>query len=325
MTIETHILDINKAQDIQTAKDILLQGGRVAIPTETVYGLGAIATNEDAVKSVFVAKNRPLDHPLIVHIGNESQLNYWVDEISQAARCVMNVCWPGPLTLIFKKKPQVSSLISAGLDTVAIRMPGLRSIRDLIADLPHGLVAPSANPHKQLSPTTAAHVKQGLGGKIEAILDGGACDVGLESTILDVSGNELQILRAGPYSQEQLAQITNMHVAMPMSHSVKVAGNMKAHYQPITPLVLVESAELEDYIGVGNSQSYAVLHVDSASASAAKICFNMPTDRAGYARKLYQTLHQADHSKTDTIVVEVTPQIKSWPEIMNRLERASHR
>lgn len=323
MTIETLVLNINKAPDIQRAKDILLKGGRVAIPTETVYGLGAIATNEHAVKSVFVAKNRPLDHPLIVHVGNEAQLDYWVDDISDIARKIMKACWPGPLTLIFKKKPHVSSLISAGLDTVAIRMPRLESIRTLIAALPNGLVAPSANLHKQLSPTSAEHVIHGLGGKIEAVLDGGNCDVGLESTILDVSGNELQILRAGPYSQQQLADIANVPIEMPTNHSVKVAGNMKAHYQPRKPLLLVRSEDINAYISKNTAEKLAVLHV-SELPNNDNTYFSLSKDRNDYGRMLYQFLHQADQTGADKIIVEVTPVVATWAEVMNRLERAAH-
>ncbi|MDF2180235.1 L-threonylcarbamoyladenylate synthase [Aliiglaciecola sp. CAU 1673] len=324
-TIDTKHLYLRHGADRQVAKSLLLSGKLVAIPTETVYGLAALATNPTAIAAVFAAKQRPLDHPLIVHIGSFSQLDYWVEHVPDEAWRLINEFWPGPLTLLLRKSAKASDAITAGLDTVAVRMPALPELRQLLAELDQGVVAPSANPHKALSPTRAEHVLGSLHGRIDAVLDGGPCDVGLESTIVDLSSGSPRVLRAGPIDADALSQVLGQKVAQPVSHDVKVAGNMRAHYQPNTRLQLLGSAALRHKLSQVGSQSanWVVLHYSELEIPAGITSIKLASQKQLFARHLYDALHQADTLGADEILVEKPPKEGQWMDVWDRLTRAS--
>lgn len=194
-------------EQLNIGAEILRKGGLVAFPTETVYGLGANALNEDAVKNIFKAKGRPSDNPLIVHIADYDALNELVTEIPEKAKVLMDKFWPGPLTLVFKKSEKVPETVSGGLDTVAIRMPKKPVALELIKLSGVPVAAPSANTSGKPSPTKAQYVVDDMSGKIDAIIDGGNCEVGLESTVLDITGDVPKLLRPGGVTFEQLTEV----------------------------------------------------------------------------------------------------------------------
>jgi L-threonylcarbamoyladenylate synthase len=325
--INTEILALHNASDRERAAGLLRAGKLVAIPTETVYGLAANASNEQAIRGVFMAKQRPSDHPLIVHIGDISQLQDWVSEVPAVAKVLIEQCWPGPLTMVFHKAATVSPLITGGRDTVAIRMPDNALLRALLRDC-GPVVAPSANLHKKVSPTCAAQVISGLGGRIDAILDGGDCSVGLESTIVDVTSEPLRVLRAGPYFTAQLSEIIGAEVLMPAQHDVAVAGNMPAHYQPNTKALLFSSQELQAKISGLNThvKPYAVkpaiLYYSELHLPSAVHNMKLAADRRAYAKQIYQALTEADSWQCEQIWIEQPP--TDWHEVNDRLKRACY-
>jgi L-threonylcarbamoyladenylate synthase len=325
--IKTEILDLHNASDRDRAASLLRAGKLVAIPTETVYGLAASASNEQAIRGVFAAKQRPSDHPLIVHIGDISQLQDWVSDVPAVASVLIEKCWPGPLTMVFHKAAAVSPLITGGRDTVAIRMPDNALLRALLREC-GPVVAPSANLHKKISPTCAAQVISGLGGRIDAVLDGGDCSVGLESTIVDVTSEPLRVLRAGPYFTAELSEIIGAEVLMPMQHDVAVAGNMPAHYQPNTKALLFSSADLQDKIQGLNTKAKhaavkpAILYYSALNLPSAVNSLKLTHDRRAYAKQIYQALTQADSWQCEQIWIEQPP--ADWHEVNDRLKRACY-
>ncbi|MDP5031319.1 L-threonylcarbamoyladenylate synthase [Paraglaciecola sp.] len=325
MTKDTLLLSLESDADLKQAATLLSAGKLVAIPTETVYGLAASAHDDNAIKGVFAAKNRPSDHPLILHIGQFSQLADWVIDVPASAKLLAEHCWPGPLTMIFNKAPGVSGLITGGRDTIAIRMPDKTRLRQLLS-VCGPVVAPSANLHKKISPTCAQQVMDGLNGRIDAVLDGGDCHLGLESTIVDLTVLPVRILRAGPYYAEQLAAIMGENVVLPSSHDVAVAGNMPAHYQPNTPASLFTRQALEANIlkRECNGPTLAIIHMSELPLvrlnNASIHSIKLSTQREKYASQLYQALSQADRMNCDEIWIEQPPY--EWHEVIDRVSRA---
>ncbi|MDP5254250.1 MULTISPECIES: L-threonylcarbamoyladenylate synthase [unclassified Vibrio] len=309
-------------QDLQTAAQLLQQGKRVALPTETVYGLAADATQPDAVKGIFAAKGRPANHPLIVHIGDIAQLSEWVESVSEDALTLAKTFWPGPLTLLLKKSTSCNSVVTGGLETVAVRIPSHPVMLSLLQKHRLAVAAPSANLYKQLSPTNADQVLDGLDGRIEAVVDGGDCLFGLESTIVDLTSEAIQVLRAGPITAHQLSECLGKPVTYPESHNVAVPGNVGSHYQPQTLLRLVgslsQSLEQRD-----RSLTYAVLHTTAFAEEANVHSLAMPLDAQEYGNKLYRYLAKADKLKVDEIWLEQPPTGEEWNAIHDRLSRAA--
>ncbi len=292
----------------------------MALPTETVYGLGADASNAIAVMKIFEAKSRPCDHPLIVHIHSQDDLKHWAEHISEDALALVNHFWPGPLTLVVQKKSHVLDEVTGSLPTVALRCPAHPVMQAILSKLsPMGLAAPSANPHKQISPTQASHVLSGLGGKIAAVVDGGACEVGVESTIVDVSATPYRILRMGPITQAMLEQVIKTPVEAPKAHQTKVAGNMVQHYQPKTKARLLSFEEILSTLTTAPG-TYAVMHQSESDRLEKTTAIKMPNERHAYAQKLYSTLHQLDDKRVDGILIEKP--VEPWPEVMDRLTKA---
>lgn len=300
---------------------ILKNGDLVALPTETVYGLAADAKNEQAVKKVFLAKNRPSDHPLIVHVDCLDRVYDWVELLPEEAIKLAQCFWPGPLTMLLWKKKQVSNLISGGSQKIAIRIPKTEFMRNVIKKLDSALVAPSANKFKCLSPTRAEHVLKDLEGKISAVVDGGACEVGIESTIIDLTSDCPQILRPGIINIEMVEEVLEKKLAPYQPHLEKVSGNLKVHYQPKTSLSIMSLSEIYDYVKTQNNQEkIAILHYTEISDTNLNL-FSMENDRVNYAKSLYEMLHKIDLLGYDKILLESPP--SSWVEINDRIVKAA--
>ncbi|RUO76745.1 L-threonylcarbamoyladenylate synthase [Pseudidiomarina taiwanensis] len=323
----TLLLNAKRQADVERAAAILQAGGTVAVPTETVYGLAANAADPAAIHKVFQAKNRPTNHPLIVHIGTIEQLSDWACEIPELAYQLAQQCWPGPLTLLLKRHPRVSTLVTGGQDSVAIRMPAHPVLRQLLAEHRLAVVAPSANRHQQLSPTRASDVMAQLNGRIDAVLDGGQCPVGIESTILDLrmveQGQAPQILRPGPLSARYLSQLLKREVQTLAQHNVAVAGNQSRHYQPKTPLYWWHPGQaLEPRQHLLSWQPLAQV------AAEQQTCLG--SQAQAYAQALYATLADLDQAEFDCIWVQPLPleqaigsdQQQIWQAVQNRLVRA---
>lgn len=317
--MHTTLLQAHNKADILQAVALLQAGELVAVPTETVYGLAANARNPAAVKKIFAAKERPATHPLIVHLASAEKLPEWAASVPEKAWKLAAAFWPGPLTLLLPKAPQVSEIVTGGLPTIGLRVPAHPVLREVLALLDTGLAAPSANPHLRLSPTTAQHVLEGLNGRIAAVLDGGACTIGVESTIVDCTGETLRILRSGPISATQIAAVLGEEIVTPQLHQEKVAGNMQRHYQPRTPARLLPLAEI-----LQQNRTAAVLHytADEALRSFAH-ALSLPAEKSGYAAGLYAALHHLDALHCPEILIETPPDTPEWADIGDRLSKAT--
>ncbi|MGB5206509.1 MAG: L-threonylcarbamoyladenylate synthase, partial [Azonexus sp.] len=241
--------------DYARAVELLRAGELVAFPTETVYGLGADASSPAAVAKIFAAKGRPADHPLIVHLAGHDAVDHWAEEVPAVAWELMETFWPGPLTLILKKQAWVPSTVTGGQDTVGLRVPGhpvaLELLRRFaaVAGEHAGIAAPSANRFGRISPTTAAHVQEELGDRVSLILDGGPCAVGIESTIVDCSRGEPVVLRPGHISPAHLEAVFGRVLAIRTADEApRVSGSLAAHYAPQTPMRLIASERLLDFL-----------------------------------------------------------------------------
>lgn len=313
--------------DIQRAVQLLRQGELVALPTETVYGLGADALNPDAVAKIFAAKGRPSDHPLIVHLADASQIMTWAREVPKDAIALARAFWPGPLTLILKKDESVPDLVTGGQDTVGLRVPNHPVALELLRAFGSGVAAPSANRFGRISPTTAAHVHQELGSRVALILDGGACKVGLESTIVDLSRGVPVILRPGAIGADDIARVLGRRPrlrgegAAEQGATPRVSGALAAHYAPRTPLELVAADALAAQARPGD----AVLARCAAPTSLAEgvAWAQAPADPAGYGHDLYARLRSLDESGAARILVEAPPATPAWAAVADRLGRAA--
>jgi len=311
----------------------LKNGEVVAIPTETVYGLAADASNDDALKKIFSIKQRPADHPLIVHIGDMAQVNNWVTSFPDVAVRLAKAFWPGPLTLVLPAKDHVSRVVRGDEPTVALRVPNHPLALELLQKSGLSLAAPSANLFTQLSPTTAQHVETGLGNAIP-VLDGGACQVGIESTIVSVtpSGN-WQLLRPGMVSEAQIASVANAENQLEMSaadqpvSTPKVPGQHLLHYSPRTPLLLFKDKQAliqeSEAIRQSDLRCAALLIGDGATPDCEFVRLSEKPSQV--AEQLYGTLHYLDALKVDRLLVELPPAQPEWLAVLDRLSRAGYR
>lgn len=322
--LNTMMLHSAVAEDVYTAAELLKQGKLVAVPTETVYGLAADARNKAAVKQIFVAKGRPADHPLIVHLHAATAMKNWAKDIPAQAFTLAEAFWPGPLTLLLKKADHVDSCVTGGLDTIGLRVPAHPVLLQLLAAEQLAVAAPSANPYKRLSTTSAHQVMNCLAGKIDAVLDGGDCEFGLESTIVSLVGDSVAVLRAGPISAEQLEQVLGMQVKSPAQHQVKVSGNVAAHYQPQTTLRCLSTTELHALLETKALKLAVLSFSESSYATPPHWQYRMPNDAMQYGRDLYKQLYLADISGAELIVVENLPSDSAWLAVQNRLMRAAY-
>jgi L-threonylcarbamoyladenylate synthase len=318
------------SDSVAQAIGLLRKGECVALPTETVYGLAADASDVDAINKIFTAKGRPKNHPLIVHIPDVSHLQQWAKAIPKKAYLLAEQFWPGPLTLLLNKADYVPDAVTGGLDTIALRVPSHPLFLAVLTDLNRGLAAPSANRYKQLSPTIAEQVMKGLDGRIAAVLDGGPCEHGLESTIVDLVSKKPRILRAGPITQQQIQTVLREDIETPKNHTEVVPGNVKAHYQPNTPLRIVSSEQLLLDIDTFSRQNYHFIassphligKLESAKLPPSQWS-QLENDAAQFGSQLYVTLFQVDKMKTQQIIIEQPPQDSVWDAVNDRLSRAA--
>jgi L-threonylcarbamoyladenylate synthase len=314
--------------EIDHAVALLRAGDLVAFPTETVYGLGADARNHDAVAKIFRAKGRPADHPLIVHLPADDHLSEWAQDIPDAAWELAEQFWPGPLTLILKRRPEVPDAVTGGQDTVGLRVPGHPLALELLRRFDGGLAAPSANRFGRISPTTAEHVREEFGASIPLILDGGPCQVGIESTIIDLSRDEPVVLRPGMIGADVLGLVLGRPVsgrgqanetAMP-----RVSGSLAAHYAPRTALQLVAAAQLPQHIEACRVAGRKPAVLACSLPPIAGLVWLSGSDSAlRYGHDLYANLRALDHSGVDLILVEAPPTGSAWTAIHDRLGRAA--
>ncbi|MBC6976225.1 threonylcarbamoyl-AMP synthase [Bacillus sp. Xin] len=335
MWVVDNVVEIKKDYpQLQEAARLLRENEAIAFPTETVYGLGANAMNDEAIAKIFEAKGRPSDNPLIVHIGAKSQLGEIVREITPVAEVLMKHFWPGPLTIILPKKNGISEKVTAGLDTVGVRMPDHPVALALIEAANVPVAAPSANRSGRPSPTLAHHVYEDLNGKIAGIVDGGATGVGVESTVVDCTSEVPTILRPGGITKEQLEEVIGTVSLDPAlkdeKEKPKAPGMKYTHYAPKAPLSIVEGSrefiqqlvdkkKEEGYtVGVLTTEEYQ--HVYKADVV---LSCGVRSDLASVATKLYDVLRTFDASKVDVIFSESFPNEGIGNAIMNRLTKAA--
>lgn len=310
-------------EDIARAAEILRAGGIVAFPTETVYGLGARADEPDAVRRIFEAKGRPASHPVIVHLPSADWLDAWASEVPPEARELATRFWPGPLTLILKRGDSVSDVVTGGQDTVGLRVPGHPVALGLLQSTGVPLAAPSANRFGRVSATTAAHVIQDFGDSLDAVIDGGPCPVGLESTIVDLSGSTPRILRPGAIAAASLQPALDGLLGARGEATPRVPGALRSHYSPITPLELVEPGHLAARVGAEGGSVCVVSRRPRDDDDATVHWIEMPQGPVDYARALYDALRRADRAGTTRILVERPPTSEDWTAIVDRLTRAA--
>ena len=312
MPSKARILDGNNESEIDECVKALRAGSVIGIPTETVYGLAAIATNSSAINLVFTIKERPTSHPLILHIADVSMLDDWATNISSEARALCKKFWPGPLTLILHKSDKVLTEVTGGRDTVAIRCPNHSATTKLLKKLNDAVVAPSANKFGKVSPTTAKHVVNDLGSDISLVLDGGDCSIGLESTIIDCTTTPPQLLRTGAITAEQILRECNITVVTASGES-RAPGMLEKHYAPMCRVVLVSSSQE----GLIEAQRYV--------ADGFKVrLLDLTEDLDMFARLLYSSLRTADKDGITVAIVVRAPMKGIGFAINERLEKAAN-
>ena len=297
--------------DIDAAVEVLRRGGLVGLPTETVYGLAADASNEAAVRRIFAVKGRPADHPLIVHLGAADQLEQWSSSVPTSAAMLADACWPGPLSVIVPRAAHVLDVVTGGRDTVAVRMPAHPVALAVLQRFGGGIAAPSANRFGQVSPTTADHVRADLGADVDLVLDGGASRVGVESTIVDCTVIPAQILRPGGIANEEIERLLAGAVTGASGPS-RTSGMLASHYAPRARVEVFESAES------------AHRRADALRADGQRVtALDATGDPVVVAQQLFAWLRRADDDAAD-IVVTVLPRAAGLGHaIRDRLFKAS--
>ncbi|MDK6078468.1 L-threonylcarbamoyladenylate synthase [Massilia varians] len=322
---------------IEAAARALEQGALVAFPTETVYGLGADAENPAAVAAIYAAKGRPQDHPVIVHLAPGAPLDYWAASIPHEARALADAFWPGPLTMILKRAPNIPDAVSGGQDTVGLRCPSHPVAIALLRAFKGGkggVAAPSANKFGAVSPTLAQHVRDEFGqdGSVSMVLDGGASMVGIESTIVDLSRLATHgpvLLRPGHISAEAIAAVIDQLPSAPVARSAdptapRASGTLESHYAPHTPVAMQDSATLRQTLLelAAAGRKVALIHYSDMPPTHAAL--RLPATPDGFAHALYAALRAMDGQGADLILVEAPPQGGAWLGVNDRLRRAAH-
>ncbi len=315
------------AQAIEEAARRLAAGELVAFPTETVYGLGADAASERAIAAVYRTKGRPPDHPLIVHVPGAAQAAWWAHWDARAQR-LADAFWPGPLTLILRRRDGAPGFACGGQASIGLRAPAHPVARALLAAFAalggHGVAAPSANRFGRVSPTRASHVLDDLGADAPLVLDGGPCEVGVESTIVELTLERPVLLRPGGIGAARLEQVLGEPLLAPDAGAPRAPGTLDAHYAPSTPIELVGSDELGARIAQLRARGGRVASwTRSASGRDADVALAMPPDPQLAARRLYEALRALDRAGCSCIVVERVPAAPEWAAVADRLARAA--
>jgi L-threonylcarbamoyladenylate synthase len=314
---------------LRSAAELLRAGKLVVFPTETVYGLGAHALDEAAVARIFEIKGRPSSNPLIVHVADAAAARALAADWTPLAEVLARSFWPGPLTLVVRKQDSVPLSVTGGQDTVGVRIPAHPVALALLREARLPVAAPSANLSTQVSPTTAQHVRRGLGDRVDLILDAGPTSVGIESTVVDVTGDVPRVLRPGMISMDDVARVAGRAVRAAASReALRSPGMMERHYAPRARVQLFETtardaALVDARVAVEQGRRVAAMTFEPVPLTLAAE-YTMPRDPAAYAASLYATLHALDDARCDLILVERPPNEVAWQAIIDRLERASH-
>lgn len=314
----------NAANAVAEAARVLREGGLVAFPTETVYGLGAAALDISAVERIFVAKGRPSWNPLIVHVASIDAARELSADWTPLAERLAQAFWPGPLTIVVRRSAAVPDPVTAGLDTVGIRMPSHRIASALLAAAAIPLAAPSANRSTGISPTRAEHVIRSLGDRVDIVLDGGATAVGIESTVVDATAESALVLRPGAVTRDQIESVVSISARAPRGtdSAPTSPGQMERHYAPSATVVLFnpEQAERESLPELAGS--VAITHsLDQVPGAARTV--RLSDDPALYAARFYETLHQLESEGVSLIAIEQVPESAGWEAVRDRITRAS--
>jgi L-threonylcarbamoyladenylate synthase len=312
--------------EIDAAVQALRDGELVAFPTETVYGLGANAQNPAAVRKIFEAKGRPPSHPLIVHLDSPRYLHRWVREVPESAMRLSERFWPGPLTIVLPRAANVHDVVTGGQDTVAIRVPSHPMAQQLLTAFGGGIAAPSANRYGKLSPTRPEHVRDELGDAVRVILDGGECQIGLESTIISCDGAGVRLLRPGAITATQLRQLVPSLAVGPDLDSPRVPGSTPSHYAPGTPMAIVPAGEIDARaaaLSTGGRRIAVLAQRLPLKAHKYVTWINAGRRAEQYAQDLYANLRTLDKAGCQQILVQDVPHDERWDAVRDRLLRAA--
>ncbi len=313
-------------RDIEHAVTILRDGGLVAFPTETVYGLGCDAQNLSALARLYAVKGRPPEHPVIVHLPSATALPAWASAVPSAARTLADACWPGPLTIVVPRAAHVPDAVTGGRESVALRVPDQRVALALLTAFAGGLAAPSANRFGCVSPTTAADVVADLGGDVDRVLDDGPCRVGVESTIVDCTGDEPVILRVGAYPQGELEGLLGQPIALQIDGQRAAPGTLPVHYSPDACVVIVDehNATAEIAASIASGQRVGVLALDPPiGLTPDVVVLEPPKSIDDYAHVLYARLREADRLGLDVLFAVAPPAQGLGAAVADRLRRAA--
>ena len=316
------------AEEIGEAVAVLRRGGLVAFPTETVYGLGCDAANSIAVGRLFCVKGRPAGHPVIVHLGDAALLDEWASDVPDAARRLAAACWPGPLTIVLPRAPRVPDGVTGGRDSVALRVPDQPVALALLRAFGGGVAAPSANRFGKVSPTTAADVREDLGDDVDVVLDGGACTVGVESTIVDLSDGDPVILRLGGYAREGLERLLGQSIDLSTEGERAAPGTLPAHYAPKAGVLVVPRDEMVSsaLAVVASGRLAGVLALEPPPGLPdGVVVLQPPRDVDDFARVLYMRMREADKLGLDVLLVVEPADEGVGAAVRDRLRRASGR
>ena len=305
---------------IRKAAEILRAGGLVAFPTETVYGLGADASNATAVARLYAVKGRPADHPVIIHFASSEDAFRWAASVPETAKVLAEHFWPGPLTLILKRSSLAKDFVTGGQDSVGLRVPAHPIAQQLLKAFTGAIAAPSANRFGHVSPTTALHVRSDYQDGVDLVLEGGSSDVGIESTIVDLSAATPALLRPGKISKQELEEVLNRKLDEKSPASPRHSGGLERHYAPRTPARLVPTYDLDKEI-LKWQDKVAVLAF-SRPDERVDYWLRMPRDPQGYAQRLSAALRELDSAHCELILVEAPPGGPEWAAVRDRLERA---
>lgn len=319
---------------LDEAAAVLRHGGLVVFPTETVYGIGANANDENAVRSIFTAKGRPQDNPLIVHVADTDRLSQVADEVPDAVKVLLSAFSPGPLTVVLRKNKSLPDIVTAGLDTVAVRIPSNPVARELLKRCEVPVAAPSANVSGRPSPTSFEMAFFEMDGRTDVIIDGGNCEVGLESTVVCLRGNTVTILRPGAITPEMIAEalkgrgrfrvVTSAHSAK--KGKTRSPGTKYAHYQPKARVIVIRKPTLKkikSFLAKKKGKKTAFVHIQPVSNLPEQLIDVPFRSHAEYARKLYRSFHDLDRRRADFILAEAVEEKGIGIALMNRLDKAS--
>ena len=328
-------IELATDQNVSRAVTLLRDGEAIGLPTETVYGLAADASNADAVSKIFSAKGRPVDHPLIVLVASIEAAKAWAADWPDAADKLAKAFWPGPMTLIVKRAAHVLDAVTGGQDTVGLRVPShpvAQAVLKLFSSEHLGLAAPSANQFGHVSPTTAAHVAAEFPDRLLMILDGGACEVGVESTIIDVSGGAVRVLRPGRVRASDIEQVLGASLAEQGGDAPpRVSGTLAAHYAPKTQTLMLATARLKMQLRAfrqaqdrGPMRCVITHSFDAEPAERVRV-IRLTADAQTWERELYALLRALDEERYGTLIIEAPPETAEWDAVNDRVKRATQR